>query len=111
MSSTIQYLKKLNVHIEIKAPGDQAPLALTAHLNNFLRSFPSRDIIAYTDGSTDKKSPSKNSGAGLVITDQQNNPIWTGGLVVRSDGNNFIPELAAAAIAVKAVPLEMHLTL
>jgi len=33
------------------------------------------------------------------------------GFIVRSDGNNFIPELAAACIAVKACPSEMHLTL
>src|SRR6185503_16740319 len=75
------------------------------------RSLPPQEIIAYTDGSTNRKSPSKNSGSGLVIADRQSNPIWTVGFVVRSDGNNFIPELAAAAIAVKAVPPEMHLTL
>jgi hypothetical protein len=37
--------------------------------------------------------------------------VWSGGLVVRSDGNNFIAEMAAAAIVTKACPPSLDLTL
>ena len=97
LASTIQYLKNVKVDVAIKEIGDQSPLLLSN--------------IAYTDGSTDQKHSSGNSGLGIVITDGGNQTLWTGGLVVRSDGNNFIPELAAAAIVVKAVPSTLQLTL
>jgi len=82
------------------------------NLHNALRDLSQgSQIIAYTDGSTDQKHSSGNSGLGIVITDGGNQTLWTGGLVVRSDGNNFISELAAAAIVVKALPSTLRLTL
>ena len=47
-------------------------------------------VIAYTDGSTSVRGVSLNSGCGIFITDSKNKPIWSGGLVARTDGNNFI---------------------
>jgi ribonuclease HI len=38
-------------------------------------------------------------------------PIWSAGMIVRSDGNNFIAELAAAAIAIKSCPQSLDITL
>ena len=66
---------------------------------------------AYTDGSTDPKSRSLNSGCSIFITDATHNAVWSGGMVVRADGNNFIPELAAAACVIKALPRKTRLTM
>src|SRR4051812_8186869 len=63
-----------------------------------------------TDGSTDPKGRSGNSGVGIALTDSKNNPIWSGGMAVRSDGNNFIPEIAAALVVIKACPAALKLT-
>ena len=61
-----------------------------------------KHFFAYTDGSTDPKSKSNNSGCSVVISDTDHNLICSGGMVVRSDSNNFIPELAAASCVIKA---------
>ena len=37
-------------------------------------------------------------------SDENHSPLWSGGALVRTDGNNFIAELAAAAIVAKACP-------
>jgi hypothetical protein len=42
------------------------------------------------------RGKSANSGSGIFITNEKHEKIWEGGLVVRSDGNNFIAEMAAA---------------
>jgi len=65
----------------------------------------------YTDGSTSARSTKPNSGASIHVTDEADTDIWSGGLVVRTDGNNFIAELAAAAIVVKACPPEFPITI
>jgi hypothetical protein len=67
--------------------------------------------IVYTDGSTSLKGKSPNSGCGIFITDRKHTPLWSGGCVVRTDGNNFIAELAAAAIMAKARPASLALLL
>ena len=63
-----------------------------------------KKAIIYTDGSTSPKGKSPNSGCGIFITDENHTPLWSGGAVIRTDGNNFIAELAAAAIVAKACP-------
>ena len=65
----------------------------------------------YTDGSTNPKLKHANSGCSVVITDPGHQVLWQGGMPVRSDGNNFIPELAAATCAIKALPKDVHMTL
>jgi hypothetical protein len=62
------------------------------------------NAIVYTDGSTSPQGKSPNSGSGIYITDEQHTPLWSGGFTVRTDGNNFIAELAAAAVVIKACP-------
>jgi len=47
----------------------------------------------------------------VSITNNDHKEVWSGGLVVRSDGNNFIAEMAAAAIVTKACPPSLDLTL
>ena len=57
-----------------------------------------------SDGSTEtKKRKSKNSGYGIHITTNFHNPICSGGGTVRSDGNNFVAEMAAATVVIKAL--------
>ena len=78
---------------------------------SLFRKNPTDGIITYTDGSTAAKLKLPNSGASLHVTDTKNQVLWSGGLTVRSDGNNFIPELAAAAIIIKPLPQSLPLIL
>ena len=71
----------------------------------------SRHFYAYTDGSTNPKISSPNSGCGAVISDSEHNVLWSGGMIVRADGNNFIPEVAAASCVIQALPKNKSLTL
>src|SRR5205823_13033975 len=80
-------------------------------LREVQRSGQARGVIAYTDGSTEVRSKTKNSGCGILITDGDHVPIWKGGLSIRADGNNFIPEIAAASILIKACPEKFSLVL
>jgi hypothetical protein len=49
----------------------------------------------FTDGSTQMKGrKSENSGFGIVVLDEKNQTLYKEGGIVRSDGNNFIPEIA-----------------
>ena len=69
-------------------------------------------IIAYTDGSTEtKKRKSRNSGYGIHITTRLHSPIYSEGGTVRSDGNNFVAEMAAATVVIKALPPNRTLTI
>src|SRR6185503_2610711 len=52
-----------------------------------------------------------NSGSSIVVTDDRNSEVWCGGMVVRTDGNNFIAELAAAVVVCQACPPGFPLTL
>ena len=84
--------------------GDRVPLLMTQDINNTLLALltdKKERITVYTDGSTNPKSNNSNSGCSIIITDSKDRPVWSG-MVVRADGNNFIPELAAAATAIKA---------
>ena len=67
--------------------------------------------IVYTDGSTSTKGKVTNSGSGIFVTDRAHRPVCSTGFVVRSDGNNFLAEIAAAAVVVKACPPGLPLTL
>src|ERR1044071_8994959 len=69
------------------------------------KTTPNQHFIAHTDGSTEtKKRKSKNSGYGIHVTTNSHFPIHSGGGTVRSDGNNFVAEMAAATIVIKALP-------
>ncbi|HEY4831747.1 MAG TPA: hypothetical protein VIH61_04215, partial [Waddliaceae bacterium] len=55
ISSTIQYLKRLNINFIIKKDGDKRPLSHDADIRKVLqeRKDPMTSITVYTDGSTD----------------------------------------------------------
>jgi ribonuclease HI len=110
---TLQYLKILGIQITKAPESNKVPLALveelTAVLQGMLRS--KEPATVYTDGSTPVRSALPNSGCSIYITDSKDIPIWSGGMIVRSDGNNFIAELAAAAIVIKSCPPSLPLTL
>src|SRR5271163_1132477 len=72
---------------------------------------PNQHILAY-DGSTEtRKRKSQNSGYGIQISTNSHIPICSGGGAVRSDGNNFVAEMAAATVVIKALPRDRTLTL
>ena len=52
-----------------------------------------------------KGRKSENSGFGIVVMDEKGQTLYEGGGIVRSDGNNFIPEIAAAAIHYMPFPI------
>jgi len=81
------------------------PLNLVAELQTtFARMEANQSpAIVYTDGSTSVRPTKPNSGCSIVVTDNKHSSVWAGGMVVRTDGNNFVAELAAA-IAIKACP-------
>ncbi len=54
-----------------------------------------------------KGRKSANSGYGIVV-DEKEQTLYEGGGIVRSDGNNFIPEIAAAAITLNALPSHLQ---
>jgi len=85
---------------------------LVQEINSSLARIPEgKKIIAYTDGSTTPRAKSPNSGSGIFITNANHEEIYSGGLIVRTDGNNFIAEMAAAAAVVKACPTSVQLVL
>ena len=106
IASTIRYLKKNRINITNKEKGDHKPLELLENIQKTLISSDKAQlpIVAYTEGSTNPKAVSLNSGAAIIITDGNHKLLWSGGLIVRSDKNNFIAELASAAIVIKACP-------
>ena len=113
MVSTLRYLYSQNIKIIYRS--DQKSMTtspLIQEINSKLSRMPEGEkIIAYTDGSTAPRAKQPNSGSGIFITDMANNELWSGGLVVRTDGNNFIAEMAAAAVVLKACPPQLSLQL
>ena len=101
--TSIKYLKQLGLEIKPRIASEEpAVTAILQELKETFNKYPS--AIVYTDGSTEPDGKSPNSGCGIYITDLEHNPIWSGGMVVRADGNNFIAEMAAAAVVIKACP-------
>ncbi len=107
ISGTLKFMQQHQIELilgEESIVGDVKPLALTQAISKTLRDSPSNSFFAYTDGSTTPNGRSPNSGCSVVLTDHEDKHFWSGGLVVRSDGNNFIPELTAASCVLKALP-------
>ena len=67
-------------------------------------------IYGFTDGSSRSREKAPNSGIGIVIYDSDKKLLWEGGLGIRTDGNNYVAELAAAAILLCSTPEETKLT-
>src|SRR6185437_10946176 len=112
MGPTLKYLK--DVGIRIISPERKTSAEVSSVVDDIKYSLERsriNKVIVFTDGSTSPMNKFPNSGCGIFITDEKNIPVWSGGMVVRTDGNNFIAELAAAAITVKAVPTNLPLLL
>ena len=90
---------------------EKSLVELSQSLRALMSSQGDSSFIAYTDGSTDPRGVSSNSGVGIYVTDVVHRPVWEGGMVVRSDKNNFTPEIAAAAIVIDALPENVSLCL
>ena len=107
-------MKKLSLEIRENIEDKSNILQQIQDLSQTLQSktTPSQHIIAYTDGSTEtKRRKSQNSGFGIHITTESHIPITSVGGAVRSDGNNFIAEMAAATVLLKALPPNRTLTM
>ena len=109
ISTTLKYLKSIGVTLASPVPAiDDSIVGSTSAIREAVvnKSL----LYVYTDGSTKPRSKEPNSGFGIYITDSKHQPVWQGGGIVRTDGNNFIAEIAAAAIVVKAIPLGTSVT-
>src|SRR5205085_12343236 len=86
ISSTLRYLKQLDV--KVVSPSTQPSLntaSVTQEIKSVLSDLKCKAII-YTDGSTSTRGKPFNSGCGIFITNEQNQPLWSGGFTVRADG-------------------------
>ena len=114
LGDTIKWMKKISLEIRENTTDKSDILTQIQNLSQVLqnKTTPNQHIIAYTDGSTEtRKRKSKNSGYGIHVTTNSHIPIHTGGGTVRSDGKNFVAEMAAATIIIKALPANRTLTL
>jgi len=110
-ASTLRQLKYLGVNLVSPSLQPSADVeTITREIALALSELKSHAVV-YTDGSTSTRGRVHNSGSGIFITDDHHCPIWSGGFVARTDGNNFIAELAAAAIVSKACPDHLALIL
>jgi len=101
-AETLQYWKK---HDIVLIPNPQYPnpvLQETASLASCIQSQSPAELKVFTDGSTAARSTEPNSGIGVAVYDEKEQLIWKGGAGVRTDGNNFVAEVAAAALALNA---------
>ena len=112
MIQSLRHLRKLGASLvtPTESPGDPI-LQVISEIQRTLQvaELKNPTVIAYTDGSTSTKSKSKNSGCGIYITDSLHRPLWSNGFIVRSDGSNFLAEIAAAAVVIKALPTNFSL--
>ena len=111
ISSSVRYLQQINVTFWRKKASENPEVKSFVQNLYTSMSQESRHFYAYTDGSTNPKISSPNSGCGAVISDSEHNVLWSGGMIVRADGNNFIPEVAAASCVIQALPKNKSLTL
>ena len=108
---TLQYWKKYEVTL---VPNPQQPNPLrekTYLLNTCILSHQPSELKIFTDGSTAARSTKPNSGIGVAVYDEKSTLIWQGGAGVRTDGNNFVAEMAAAALALEASPKNIPIQL
>jgi hypothetical protein len=112
LGPTLKYLKGLGVKIVSSSHQKSAEVSsMVQSIKSIFEQSEMKRAIVYTDGSTSTKIKSPNSGCGIFITDEKHTPLWSGGAVIRTDGNNFIAELAAAAIVAKAFPRNLEVLL
>ena len=111
LGDTVKWMKNLSLHITEKGEDKSDIPEKINNLAQVLRQStkPNQHILVYTDGSTEtRKRKSKNSGYGIYITTSTHIPIFLDGGTVRSDGNNFIAEMAAATVVISTSPRPNH---
>src|SRR6185437_8862951 len=95
LTSTLQFLKQNSFSITNKGQSfSSAPERLVERIKMAISKSKTRKIIIYTDGSTTPYLKHANSGCNVVITDINHKFIYEDGMPIRSDGNNFLAELA-----------------
>src|SRR5271156_6961531 len=114
LADTVKWMKKFELQITDKGKDKSDIIEKINNLSQTLRNNtnPNQHILAYTDGSTEtRKRKSQNSGYGIQVTTNSHIPVSSGGGAVRSDGNNFVAEMAAATVVIKALSPDRTLTL
>jgi hypothetical protein len=102
LGSVVKWLKESKLNITNKPEDKTDIIPLVENLRGILHPFPAQRLKIFTDGSTQMKGrKSENSGFGIVVMDEKGQTLYEGG---GTDGNNFIPEIAAAAITLHALP-------
>ena len=108
---TLQYWKKQEI---VLTANPQQPNPLLQEVTSLAASIQARqptELKIFTDGSTAAGSNKPNSGVGMAVYDEKNSLICQMGAGVRTDGNNFVAEMAAAALALEASPQHIPLNL
>jgi hypothetical protein len=110
ITSTLQFLKhnSLSFTSNIQSGNDDVPTLWVDRIRTKLTERKVKNVIIYTDGSTNPRLQHPNSGSSVIITDPDHKVIYQGGMAIRTDGNNFLAELAAASCAIKALPPDMR---
>ena len=111
MTSTLQFLKQNSISIINKGQSADAPEKLVERMRIKFTQLEAKKIIFYTDGSTKPRPVRPNSGCSIVMTDTEHKMIFKWGMSIRTDGNNFLAELAAASCVIKALPMDVSATL
>ena len=111
ITSTLQFLKNNGFSIVNRGLTSDLPGKFTKNIRTVLSNAQAKSVIVYTDGSTKPYGKYANSGCGVVITDPNHKLLFEGGMTLRSDGNNFMAELAAASCVIKALPPTVSATL
>ena len=98
ISSSLRYLQDNGIKLSLgKSICNPEVEPFIENLEKEMTQDSSSRFFVYTDGSTDPKNPSGNSGCSAVISNAEHKIIWSGGMVVRgmvvrADGNNFISD-------------------
>ena len=109
LGSVVKWLKETNLVLTNKPEDKTDILSQVKNLQSVLHPLQTQRLKIFTDGSTQMKGrKSENSGFGIVVLDEKNQTLYKEGGIVRSDGNNFIPEIAAAAIVLNALPNHLY---
>ena len=108
---TLQYWRKQEITL---VANPQQPNPLLQEVTSLAACIQARqpsELKIFTDGSTAARSKMPNSGVGVAVYDEKDSLIWEVGAGVRADGNNFVAEMAAAALALDASPQHIPLNL
>ena len=111
VSQTIKYLHQLEITLACPQESNPHPPVLASEIAQVLESKQLQNAIIYTDGSTKARTRDPNSGCGIYVTTLTGAEVWSGGCIVRTDGNNFLAEIAAVSIVIMGCPENLPLTI